>query len=97
MSYAQKVTLKSIPKSPPMPRIKVEEVINITRSKASPHKIGSRGIPHRLTQKERIIFERACREGVLRVPLTGTRENLKNAYWLYCQTQGKEYIEDSTP
>ncbi len=79
-----------------MPKIKKEDVIAITKGKPSSQKIGSRAIPHRLTQKERIIFENACQNGVLKVPKTGTRENLKNAYYLYCETMKIEYRELSS-
>ncbi len=77
-----------------MSKIKVEAVIAITRGKSSGKKIGSRGIPHRLTQKERIIFDRACNECVLRLPASGVRENLQNAYYLYCESVGLEYREE---
>lgn len=77
-------------------KIKVEEVIDITRGLPSPSKLGSRGIPHRLSNKERIIFDRACREGVLKLPFKGVRKNLQNAYWLYCETQKIEYRESDS-
>jgi len=69
-----------------------DDVERLSRGKSTRSKIGSRQIPHRLTQKERILFEAAQRQGFLKVPVAGIRPNVLNIYKLWCDAEGKEYI-----
>ena len=55
---------------------------NLSRGLPTRSKLGSRSIGHRLTQKERILFEAAQGQGFLKLPLTGLRENVVNVYRL---------------
>lgn len=66
-------------------RLTKDDVERLSRGFPSKSRVGSRATPHRLTQKERIIFEAAKRDGYLKVPLVGTRVNLINIYTLWCE------------
>jgi hypothetical protein len=63
----------------------------------------SRGMPtranigHRLTQKERILFEAAQKQGFLKLPVTRIRPNVLNVYRLWCKAQGCECIVKGGP
>lgn len=69
-----------------------DDVERLSRGKTTRAKIGSRQIPHRLTQKERILFEAAQRQGFLKIPVAGIRPNVLNIYKLWCDAEGKDYI-----
>lgn len=71
-----------------MTRPTKDDVNKLSRGKPTRARIGSRQIPHRLTQKERILFEAAQRQGFLKIPLTGIRPNVLNIYKLWCEAQG---------
>ena len=71
--------------------IKIEHIESLARGKKSGVGIGSRSVPHRLTQKEWRIFEEAKKDGYLSIPKT-RRVNLENIYWQYTQMQGKECL-----
>jgi hypothetical protein len=49
-------------------------------------------VGHRLTQKERELFEAAKLRGFLKIPVTGARQNLTNIYRLWCAAEGREFI-----
>ena len=61
----------------------------LSRGLSTRAKIGSRRIGHRLTQKERALFEAAKRRGFLKIPITGVRPNLVNVYRLWCAAEGR--------
>lgn len=65
------------------------DVEKLSRGEPTRHRIGSRGEPHRLTQRERILFEAAKRHGFLKIPLSGARENVSNIYRLWCEAEGR--------
>lgn len=65
-----------------------DDVDKLSRGKRTRARIGSRQIPHRLTQKERILFAAAQRQGFLKIPLTGIRPNVLYIYKLWCEAQG---------
>ncbi len=71
-----------------MPRPDKNDIERLTRGKSTRAKIGNRNIGHRLTQKERILFQAAKRQGFLKVPINGIRENVLNIYRLWCQAEG---------
>lgn len=75
-----------------MPRPNKDDIEKLSRGKPTKSKIGSRRIGHRLTQKERLLFEAAQRQGFLKIPVTGSRPNLLNIYRLWCQAEGRECI-----
>jgi hypothetical protein len=81
-------------KSPTMPHRQPDpdDIERLSRGEPTRAKIGSRRIGHRLTQKERALFEAAKRQGFLKLPVVGLRENLENIYRLWCQATGKEYV-----
>jgi hypothetical protein len=74
-----------------------DDVKRLSRGKSTQSKIGSRRVPHRLTQKERILFEAAKRQGFLKVPVAGIHPNVLNVYRLWCDAEGRDcIIVDST-
>ena len=75
-----------------MPRPQKDDVEKLSRGLPTRAKIGSRGIGHRLTHKERILFEAARRQGFLKLPLTGARGNVVHIYRLWCEAVNKECI-----
>lgn len=68
--------------------IQKDEVERLSRGLPTRSRRGSRGIGHRLTQKERILFEAAKRQGFLKLPVTGLRDNVVNIYLLWCEAEG---------
>ena len=75
-----------------MSRPTKDDVERLSRGKPTRAKIGSRQIPHRLTRKERILFEAAQRQGFLKVSMAGIRSNVLSIYKLWCDAEGVEYI-----
>jgi hypothetical protein len=75
-----------------MPRPEKDDVERLSRGQATRAKIGSRRIGHRLTQKERLLFEAAQRQGFLKIPVTGIRSNVVNVYRLWCEAEGRELV-----
>ena len=71
--------------SPKKAQISKDEVEALSRGEATRSRSGSRTIGHRLTQKERILFERAKKTGELNVPVVGVRKNLTNIYLKWCE------------
>jgi hypothetical protein len=69
-----------------------DDLERLGRGKSTRSKIGSRQIPHRLTQKERILFKAAQRQGFLKVPVVGIRPNVLNIYKLWCDAEAKDCI-----
>lgn len=76
-----------------MQRPDKDDVERLSRGQATRAKIGNRRIGHRLTQKERQLFEAAKRRGFLKIPITGARPNLVNIYSLWCAAEGRECSE----
>jgi hypothetical protein len=62
-----------------------EDVERLSRGAPTRQRIGSRGIPHRLTQRERILFEVAKKNGFLKIPASGVRQNVIHIYRLWCE------------
>ena len=75
-----------------MPRPNKDDVERLRRGQPTRAKIGSRSVGHRLTQKERILFEAAQRNGFLKVPVTGIRPNVLNVYRLWCEAECRPFI-----
>ena len=75
-----------------MPRLHKNDVMKLSRGLPTRSRRGSRGIGHRLTQKERILFEAAQRRGFLKLPVGGIRDNVVNIYRLWCEAEGRECI-----
>ena len=80
-----------------MLRIHKDDVENLSRGLPTRSKRGSRAIGHRLTQKERILFEAAQRQGFLKLPVGGLRPNVVNIYRLWCEADGKTCIVKGGP
>ncbi len=68
--------------------IQKDEVERLSRGLPTGSRRGSRAIGHRLTQKERILFEAAKRQGFLKLPVSGLRDNVLNIYRLWCEAEG---------
>ncbi len=69
----------------------LEDLISISKGKASIRKIGSRKVPHRLRQNEKIKFELALKKGFLDIDFK-TRDNVINLYEKYCYDKKIEMI-----
>lgn len=74
-----------------------DDIEKLSRGLPTRSKMGSRRIGHRLTQKERLLFEAAQRQGFLKIPVTGSRPNVLNIYKLWCQAEGRECIVKGGP
>ncbi len=68
------------------------DIEKLSRGLATKAKIGNRSIGHRLTQKERILFEAAKRQGHLKIPYSGVRQNVLRIYRLWCEVEGHDCI-----
>jgi len=66
-----------------------DDIERLSRGQPTRARIGSRGTPHRLTQRERLLFEAAKRNGYLKIPASGTRKNVINIYRLWCESEGR--------
>ncbi len=77
-----------MPKNPEPARCTVRDVENLSRGLPTESRIGSRNEGHRLTEKERILFEAAKRLGRLKIPATGSRGNVERIYKLWCEATG---------
>ena len=75
-----------------MPKPDKDDVERLSRGLATRAKIGSRRIGHRLTRKERLLFEAAQRQGFLKIPVTGIRPNVLNIYRLWCAAEGRDFV-----
>ena len=73
-------------------RPRKDDIEKLSRGESTRGKIGNRGVGHRLTQKERILFEAAKRNGFLKIPVTGIRKNVINIYKLWCQASARPFI-----
>ena len=69
-----------------------DDIEKLSRGESTRGKIGNRGVGHRLTQKERILFEAAKRNGFLKIPVTGIRKNVINIYKLWCQASDRPFV-----
>ena len=75
-----------------MPKPDKNDIERLSRGQSTKAKLGNRGVGHRLTQKERILFEAAKRYGFLKIPVVGLRPNVRNIYQLWCQAEGRPCI-----
>lgn len=75
-----------------MPKPDKDDIERLSRGEPTRDRIGHRGVGHRLTQKERILFEAAKRQGFLKIPVTGIRPNVINVYRLWCQASRRDFI-----
>ncbi len=75
-----------------MPKPDKNDVERLSRGESTRGRIGNRGVGHRLTQKERILFEAAKRQGFLKIPVAGIRKNVVNIYRLWCQASDREFV-----
>ena len=80
-----------------MPKPSKDDVERLSRGMPTRAKIGSRNTGHRLTQKERILFAAAQKQGFLKLPVTGIRSNVLSVYRLWCEAQGRECIVKGGP
>ena len=75
-----------------MPKPNKDDVERLSRGRPTRVKIGSRGIGHRLTKKERLLYEAAKKHGVLKTPASGIRSNVIIVYRLWCAAEGRNFI-----
>ena len=74
-----------------------DEVERLSHGLSTRSRRGSRAIGHRLTRKERILFEAAKRQGFLKLPVTGLRDNVRNIYRLWCEAEGRPCVVKGGP
>ena len=77
-------------------RISKDDVELLSKGKPSKTKNGSRAIPHRLTVKERTLFEAAKKIGFLKIAANRPRANLINVYKLWCEATNTEFVIKET-
>lgn len=75
-----------------MRKVTADDVEKLSRGQATKARIGSRSLGHRLTQKERILFESAKKKGFLKCPASGVRKNVIRVYQLWCEAQGRTAV-----
>lgn len=80
-----------------MTRPTKDDVERLSRGEPTRARIGNRRIGHRLTQKERQLFEAAQRQGFLKIPVTGIRPNVVNVYCHWCAAEGRDCIIKGGP
>lgn len=80
-----------------MAKINQDDVENLSRGLPTRSKRGNRAVGHRLTQKERILFEAAKRQGFLKLPVSGLRPNVVNIYRLWCEAEGRSFLVTGGP
>lgn len=80
-----------------MPRPTKDDVERLSRGQSTRAKIGNRRIGHRLTKKERLLFDAARRQGFLKIPVTGIRQNVVNIYRLWCAAEGRDVVLKGGP
>jgi hypothetical protein len=80
-----------------MPKVQKEDIERLSRGLPTRARIGSRSVGHRLTEKERILFEAAKRQGFLKVPVGGLRPNAVNVYRKWCEADGRECLVTGGP
>jgi hypothetical protein len=73
-------------------KLSKDDIARLSRGKSSQSRVGSRGIPHRLTTKERAQLKAAQVRGYLKIGACAPRENLVNIYRLWCEQQGVPFI-----
>jgi hypothetical protein len=72
--------------------VQKDDVERLSRGLPTKARIGSRSVGHRLTEKERILFEAAKRQGFLKIPVGGLRPNVVNVYRKWCEADGRECV-----
>jgi hypothetical protein len=75
-----------------MAKVRKDDVERLSRGLPTKARIGSRSVGHRLTEKERILFEAAKRQGFLKIPVGGLRPNVVNVYRKWCEADGRECL-----
>ena len=80
-----------------MLKIHKDDVDKLSRGLPTRSRRGSRAVGHRLTQKERILFEAAQRQGFLKLPVSGLRPNVVNVYRLWCEAESRICVVTGGP
>ena len=76
-----------MPRVNPVP-ISRDDVECLSRGRATKSRSGNVRVGHRLTKRERELFERAKRSGYLSLPYAPMRENVMNIYIKWCEATG---------
>jgi len=80
-----------------MPAPTKDDIERLSRGLPTRSRVGSRAVGHRLTLKERCLFDAAKRQGFLKLPVTGLRENVVNLYRLWCEVEGRPFVLTGGP
>jgi hypothetical protein len=73
-------------------KVQKDDVERLSRGLPTKARVGSRAVGHRLTEKERILFEAAKRHGFLKIPVGGLRPNVANVYRKWCEAIDRDCI-----
>jgi hypothetical protein len=65
-----------------------DDVECLTRGLPTKSRAGDVTVGHRLTKRERELFERAKKNGYLTLPYAPIRENVVNVYLKWCEATG---------
>lgn len=65
-----------------------DDVERLTRGLSTKSRAGDVTVGHRLTKRERELFERAKRNGYLTLPHAPIRDNVINIYVKWCEAVG---------
>ena len=65
-----------------------DDVESLSRGSPTKSRAGDRAVGHRLTKRERGLFERAKRDGYLSLPYAPIRDNVINIYLKWCEAVG---------
>lgn len=74
-----------------------DDIEKLSRGLPTRSRIGNRSTGHRLTSKERILFEAAKKRGFLKIPCGGARRNLVRVYRLWCEAEGRAFVVKGPP
>lgn len=72
------------------PQLSKDDVESLSRGCPTRSRRGDISVGHRLTKRERELFERAKRDGYLTLPYSPMRENVLNIYVKWCEVVGVE-------
>jgi hypothetical protein len=72
-----------------------DDIEKLSRGLPTRSRIGNRSTGHRLTAKERILFEAAKKRGFLKMPFSGARRNVVLVYRLWCEAEGRAFVVKS--
>ena len=71
-----------------LPAITKDDVESLTKGLPTKSRSGDVTVGHRLTKRERLMFEKAKKTGYLSLPYSAIRDNVVNIYIKWCEAVG---------